>query len=156
MGNGIINMVVTSTEEIFVTSEDTVPILWLKNLRELGIVEKGINAAVNAVTWNNPTITLIENPECLIGAIKRIVHCLKQPFKQKLQKLEAKKIIGKTEEPTDCVHNLAIVHKKDRSLRLCLSPNTLNACTRREHYQIQRLFQIQFCNVILMPQHWLR
>ena len=83
--------------------------------------------------------TLIEKPECHIDAPKRIAHRLEVPLKQKLQELEANKIITKTEEPTDWVHYLDIVQKTDGSLRLCLSPKTLNACIRREHYQIPTL-----------------
>ena len=100
--------------EIFVTSEDTVPILGLKTCRELGIIEKDTNASVNAVTCDNKPIThevlnedytvafeghwaypgdyritLIENPECHIDAPKRIAHCPKEPLKQKLLELKA-------------------------------------------------------------------
>ena len=165
MANVIINMGVTSTKaEISVTSSDPAPILGLKTCRELDIVEKVINASVNTVTCDNKPIThevlkedytvafeghwdypgdyhiiLIENPEFHIDAPKRIAPCLKEPLKQKLQELEADKIITKTEEPTDWVHNLPIVQKKDGSLRLCLSPKTLNACIRREHFQIPTL-----------------
>ena len=164
MANVRIGMGQTHTKaEIFVTSEDTVPILGLKACKELGIVKKGHNAAsIDTVSSNSDKpitrdilkdeytvafeghgeypgdyhITLIENPDCQIEAPKRIAHCLREPLKQKLRELESKNIIARTEEPTDWVHNLVIVQKKDGSLRLCLSPKSLNACIKREHYQI--------------------
>ena len=46
------------------------------------------------------------------------------------------------DKPTEWVHNLVIVEKKDKSLRICLDPRNLNICVKREHYQIPVLEDI--------------
>ena len=40
------------------------------------------------------------------------------------------------DQPTDWVHNLVIVEKKNDSLCLCLDPRDLNKTVKREHYKI--------------------
>jgi len=45
----------------------------------------------------------------------------------------------KVDEPTDWVHNLVIVEKKNGSLHLCLE---LNKVVKREHYQIPIMQEI--------------
>ena len=50
--------------------------------------------------------------------------------------MEKHKVIQKVNKPTDWVHNLVIVEKKDGSLRLCLDPRELNKAIKRENFQI--------------------
>ena len=50
--------------------------------------------------------------------------------------MEKHKVIQKINKPTDCVHNLVIVEKKDGSLRLCLEPRDLNKAIKRDNFQI--------------------
>ena len=45
-------------------------------------------------------------------------------------------MLKRVDEPTDWVHNLVIVEKKNGSLRLCLDPRDLNKAVKREHYKI--------------------
>lgn len=45
-------------------------------------------------------------------------------------------IIEKTEEPTEWVHDLVIVEKRDGSVRLCLNPIPLNKNLMREYFSI--------------------
>ena len=48
----------------------------------------------------------------------------------------------KVDQPTDWVHNLVIVEKKNGSLRLCLDPRALNNAIKREHYRIPTIREI--------------
>ena len=50
--------------------------------------------------------------------------------------MEQQKVIQKVNKPTDWVHNLVIVEKKDGSLRLRLDPRELNKAIRQENFQI--------------------
>ena len=45
-------------------------------------------------------------------------------------------VLQKVDEPTDWVHSLVIVEKKNGTLRLCLDPQDLNKAIKREHYRI--------------------
>ena len=56
--------------------------------------------------------------------------------------MEEQGVIKKVDKPTEWVHDLVIVEKKDKSLRICLDPRNLNICIKREHYQIPVLQDI--------------
>lgn len=45
-------------------------------------------------------------------------------------------IISPVSHPTDWVNNLQVVEKPNGDLRICLDPKPLNACIKREHFQI--------------------
>ena len=67
---------------------------------------------------------------------------LRESLKIKLDSMEEQGVIKKVDKPTEWVHNLVIVEKKDKSLRICLDPRNLNICVKREHYQIPVLEDI--------------
>ena len=54
----------------------------------------------------------------------------------KLDEMERDGIIAKVDCPTDWVHNIVVVEKKNGDLRICLDPKDLNQAIRREHFQI--------------------
>ena len=53
---------------------------------------------------------------------RRVPFELHDRLKLNLDLMENQKVIQKVNKPTDWVHNLVIVEKKDGSLRLCLDP----------------------------------
>ena len=72
----------------------------------------------------------------MIEPPRRTPHSLHDRLKQKLEEMESRGVITQVNGPTDWVHNLVIVEKKDNSLRLCLDPRNLNKALKREHHQI--------------------
>ena len=60
-------------------------------------------------------------------------------MKGKLDKMERQSVIKKIDQPTDWIHNLVIVKKKDKCLRLCLDPRELSVAIKREHFQLPTL-----------------
>ena len=67
---------------------------------------------------------------------RRVPFGLQDRLKLKLDLMEKHKVIQKLNKPTNWVHNLVIVEKKDGSLRLCLDPRELNKAIKRENFQI--------------------
>ena len=67
---------------------------------------------------------------------RRVSFGLQDRLKLKLDLMEKHKVIQKVNKPTDWVHNLVIMEKKDGSLRLCLDPRELNKTIKRENFQI--------------------
>ena len=51
-------------------------------------------------------------------------------------------LLVRVDEPSDWVHNLVIVEKKNRNLCLCLDPRQLNQVVKREHYRIPTVQEI--------------
>ena len=62
---------------------------------------------------------------------RRVPFGLQDRLKLKLDLKEIHKVIQKVSKPTEWVHNLVIVEKKDGSLRLCLDPRELNKASKR-------------------------
>ena len=52
-------------------------------------------------------------------------------------------IIADVDEPTEWVHNIVVIEKKDKQLRICLDPKPLNAVILREHYNLPTPADVQ-------------
>lgn len=72
----------------------------------------------------------------VIHAARKVPLALRDRLKAELKRLESLDIIEKVEEPTEWVHSLVIVEKRDGSLRLCIDPKELNKYVKREHFQL--------------------
>ena len=51
--------------------------------------------------------------------------------------MEKNDIIDQVDEPSDWVHSMVIVEKRDGKLRICLDPHDLKKAIRREHYPMK-------------------
>ena len=69
---------------------------------------------------------MLKDAKPVIHAPRRIAPALHDRLKEKLASMERKGIIAKVDKPTNWVISMQVVEKKDRSLRLCLEPGTLN------------------------------
>lgn len=82
------------------------------------------------------------------GSIGKVEPCRHVPFKLinklkiEIKKMESAGIISKVEKPTDFVNSLVIVGKSDGSIRICLDPQYLNSCIKREHIQLPTIDEI--------------
>lgn len=56
--------------------------------------------------------------------------------------MEKTGIISKIVKPTDFVNSLVIVSKQDGAIRVCLDPQYLNSCIKREHIQLPTVDEI--------------
>ena len=81
-------------------------------------------------------ITLKENAVPVIHQDRRVPHSLCDKLKHSLDANLKFGVLQRVDEPTDCVHNLVIVKKKNGTLRLCFDPQDLNKVIKREHYRI--------------------
>ena len=72
----------------------------------------------------------------VVHAPRRVPLSLHSRLKQKMNEMEIAGVIRKTSKPTEWVHSLVVVEKKDRSLRLCLDPKDLNKSIMREHFML--------------------
>ena len=81
-------------------------------------------------------ITLKEDATPVIHPPRRVPHSLLEKLKQCLEANVQCGVLKRVDQPTDWVHNLVIVEKKNGALRLCLDPRDLNKVVKREHYKI--------------------
>ena len=87
-------------------------------------------------------ITLHNSYQQVINPPRRILHSLKIKLQQALERNVGTGVLKKVDQPTDWVSNLAIVEKKDGSLRLYLDPKDLNKAIKREHYRKSGNFRV--------------
>lgn len=81
------------------------------------------------------SITLKEGSTPCLHYKKRIPLSLLERFKCKIEEMVGNKVITPVNHPTDWVHNVQLVEKKN-DIRVCLDPKPLNKCIKREHFLI--------------------
>ena len=143
----------------YVVTVDSQPILGLPDCEKLGLIKRidSINAGKltkhsikelykSAFTGlgnlGKYHITLQENSKPVVNTPRCIPHSLKERLRQALDANVKSGVLVKVDQPTDWVHNLVVVEKKNGSLRLCLDPKNLNEVIKREHYRIPTIQEI--------------
>lgn len=136
----------------YVVSVDASPILGLSACQKLGLIQRvdaintlhGLTKA--AIKERYPTvfaglgklgkyhITTQEGCEPVVNPPRRVPHSLKDKLKQTLEKNIESGVLVKVDEPTDWVHNLVIVEKKNA--------RELNRVVKCEHYRIPTVQEI--------------
>ena len=53
----------------------------------------------------------------------KVPYALKPKFKKYLQTLKENDVIADVDEPAESVHNIVVLEKKVKKLRICLDPN---------------------------------
>ncbi|XP_036340999.1 uncharacterized protein K02A2.6-like [Rhagoletis pomonella] len=66
---------------------------------------------------------------------KRIKLSMLERFSRKIEEMVGNKVISPVNYPTDWVHNVQLVEKKN-DIRVCPDPKPLNKCIKREHFLI--------------------
>lgn len=94
------------------------------------------------MTKKKMQIELKENAEPVRQSPRHIPLALHEKLKQLLADLQKRDIIEKVDLATAWVHNLVIVEKKGRKLRLCLDPRNLNKYIKRNMDMIPNLDEI--------------
>ena len=81
-------------------------------------------------------ITLKDDLQPVVHPARRVPHVIQDRLKKCLEANLQCGVLKKVDQPTDWIHNIVIVEKKNGSLRLCLDPRDLNKAVKREHYKI--------------------
>ncbi|XP_037501533.1 uncharacterized protein K02A2.6-like [Rhipicephalus sanguineus] len=82
------------------------------------------------------SIQLKEGVTPTVSAPRRVPSALEHKVKEELQRMQQNGIIAEITEPSEWVHPIVIITKKDGSVRLCLDPRNLNKAIKRQHYQV--------------------
>lgn len=100
------------------------------------------------------SIQLRDDAVPTVAAPRTVPKAIEQQVKQELNHMQQNGIIAKVTVPTDWVHPVVIIIKKNGSLRICLDPRNLNAAVRRPHYHIpvvEELFaRLVNCNIFTL------
>ncbi|KAJ0172603.1 hypothetical protein K1T71_011742 [Dendrolimus kikuchii] len=78
----------------------------------------------------------------VISASRKIPLGLRERLADELKKMENLGVIRKVLHPTQWVHPLVLVAKKNNGIRVCLDPRELNVAVRRAHFQLPTLAEM--------------
>lgn len=155
---GVISVEVTigdqcSVQDFFIVKKGRQALLGLQGSERLGLLARNVdlvatNSSEELVQEFNDIfkgtgcvqrqykMKLRDDAIPVVQAARRVPLALKEPLRTELGRMEQAGIIVKENEPTDWVSPLVIVKKKDWSLGVCMDPRRLNACLKREHYEM--------------------
>jgi len=154
-----LNCDVTKEDFVIVNHPKCIPILGLNTCVRLGLLKR-----VNAVSAESKEEVVEKNLEVFSGlgcfpktqtlkvdkdAVpivrppRRVPYAVLPKLKSTLLNLERLGVIKKVEQPRNWVSNLVIVEKSDKSLRICLDPQPLNAALLNEPFLIPTLEEIK-------------
>ena len=145
--------------KFYVVDVESQPILGLQDCERLSLIKRMdvihtgqlTKVSVKALYKNVFTglgkigeyhISLQDGCTPVIHPPRRIPHALKDRLHKAIEANIKSGVLVKVEQPTDWVHNLVIVEKRNGSLRLCLDPRALNDVIKREHYRISTIQEI--------------
>jgi len=80
--------------------------------------------------------------EPVVKPPRRVPNSIKDRLKIKLDNLERLQVIQRVEGPVEWAHNIVIIEKPDKTLRLCLDPKDLNNVLKKEPYEIPTFEEI--------------
>lgn len=144
----------------FVVKKSSPAILGLAASETLGLVSRNVDTVIKEGTSDimKEFPDLFQGTGCLhrqyhmvlrkdsvpvVMPARRVPLALRGPLRDELDRMERGGIIQKVSAPTDWVSPLVIVRKKNRKLRLCMYPQNINDCLKREHYQMPRREDIE-------------
>jgi hypothetical protein len=132
----------------FVVETNSPPILGKPGIETLGLIErvqsiKDDTVQENDVFRNYPgliegehNIQLKENSKPVSQSPRKFPFAIQKKLEEELYRLEHLGLIEKVTEPTLWTQQMAIVTKKDGSLRVCLDARELNKCVVPEHFNL--------------------
>lgn len=108
-------------------------------------------------------IYLEKNYVPVICPVRRIPQALMGRVKKELERMEKSGIIKKITKPTEWVNQMAVVAKKDGSLRICIDPRNLNKFIKRPHIPFPTVDEIAarvgnakfFCKLDAQSGFWM-
>ena len=73
---------------------------------------------------------------------RRLPVALQKSVKAELDTFVKRGVLILVEEPTPWVNQMAVIHKHNDKLRLCIDPQSLNEALMREHYKLPNLDEV--------------
>lgn len=123
-------------------------LLGLKTIQQMGLVTINNDLFVNNVV-SNVDMSLGDLGEASLEVdpdvkpktlpCRKIPLAIKDDVKKELDMLVQRGILVPVTEPTKWVSQMAVVHKRNGKLRLCIDPQALNQALMREHFRLSTL-----------------
>ena len=116
--------------------------LGLNTIQQLGFVTINNDSFMSKLTTpqlgdlGEATLRIDETVPPNILPCRKVPLAIQDDFKKELDRLVEKVVLVPVTEPTEWVSQMAVVHKRDGKLCICIDPQPLNAALKREHYRL--------------------
>ena len=132
---------ITVNYDNFVSSVNSAPVD--ASLNDLVQSHKSVfSDGLGSLSADKVHLTVKDYAQPVVKQARNIPESRKDAVKVELQRMENDGIITKVDQPTDWVNQMAVVDKKDGTVRICLDPRSLNDVLKREHYKLPVLDSI--------------
>ncbi|KAL5017694.1 hypothetical protein ScPMuIL_005222, partial [Solemya velum] len=117
-------------------------LLGLETIQKLGFVTINDDRFISQVKTpqlgdlGEATLTTDNTVPPKVLPCRKVPIAIQDSVKAELDRLVAKGVLVPMTEPTNWVSQMAVVHKANGNLRLCIDPQPLNAALMREHYRL--------------------
>lgn len=117
-------------------------LLGLNTIQELGFITINCNAFISKVSTpplgdlGVASLRVNESVPPKVLPCRKVPLAIENDVKQELDRLVRKGVLEPVTEPTEWVSQMAIVHKNNGKLRICIDPQPLNSALQREHYRL--------------------
>ena len=117
-------------------------LLGLKTIQELGFITINEECFISQLKapqlgdLGEATLRIDENAQPKVLPCRKIPLAIQDTVKKELDRLVEKDVLVPVTEPTEWVSQMAVVHKPNGKLRICIDPQPLNAALKREHYRL--------------------
>ena len=117
-------------------------LLGLNTIQELGFITINCNAFISKVSTpplgdlGVASLRVNESVPPKVLPCRKVPLAIENDVKQELDRLVSKGVLEPVTEPTEWVSQMAIVHKNNGKLRICIDPQPLNSALQREHYRL--------------------
>lgn len=117
-------------------------LLGLNTIQELGFITINCNAFISKVSTpplgdlGVASLRVNESVPPKVLPCRKVPLAIENDVKQELNRLVRKGVLEPVTEPTEWVSQMAIVHKNNGKLRICIDPQPLNSALQREHYRL--------------------
>ncbi|PFX12101.1 Retrovirus-related Pol polyprotein [Stylophora pistillata] len=116
--------------------------LGLNTIQELGFITINCNAFISKVCTpplgdlGMASLRVNESVSPKVLPCRKVPLAIENDVKQELDRPVSKGVLEPVTEPIKWVSQMAIVHKNNGKLRICIDPQPLNSALQREHYQL--------------------
>ena len=117
-------------------------LLGLNTIQELGFITINKECFISQVSTpqlgdlGEATLRIDESVPPKVLPCRKVPIAIQDAVKEELDRLVNKGVLVPVTETTEWVSQMAVVHKPNGKLRICIDPQPLNAALKREHYRL--------------------
>jgi hypothetical protein len=131
-----------SSHTFIIVPNNLTCLLGLTSIQKMGLVTVNDEKFIAKVDTQKlgdlgeATLTVDPDVQPKVLPCRKVPIAIQSDVKKELDRLVLKDVLVPVTEPTKWVSQMAVAHKTNGNLRICIDPQPLNSALRREHYRL--------------------